>query len=332
MKYPIITYGDPVLRQKAVSIGPEEYPNIKELIGDMFETMHAAQGIGLAAPQIGMPIRLFVVDCSAASDRVPELQDFKKAFINAVILDEEGEEWAFREGCLSIPGIMEDVYRKPTVKLSYYDEDWNPHEEIFEGLAARVIQHEYDHIEGKLFIDKLRLPLDPLVEKRLDDITNGIIDVNFPDIDKTTKNSYWLFGSHHYVITDPDNGDYDQVEKRSKRGVKTPPHIHGGYSELVYVIEGEMTVHTKEQSFTLKPGQHFFVPKGMPHFLEATQAEGITRTLQTFAPGGFGKLLVQFGTASPEDVPPVETFDMELFEKLSGEIGDVTLAPPGSGF
>lgn len=148
------------------------------------------------------------------------------------------------------------------------------------------------------------------------------------------KNSFWLFGSHHYVITDPHNVEleYDQVEKRSRSGVKTPPHIHGGYSELIYVIEGQMTVHTKEESFTLNSGQHFFVPKGMPHFLEATQKEGITRTLQTFSPAGFGLLLTQFGTESPENITPVESIDMELFEKLSGKIGDVTLGPPGSGF
>lgn len=148
------------------------------------------------------------------------------------------------------------------------------------------------------------------------------------------KNSFWLFGSHHYVITDPRNVElaYDQVEKRSKPGVRTPPHIHGGYSELVYVIEGQMTVHTKEESFTLNSGQYLFIPKGMPHFLEATQKEGITRTLQTFAPAGFGLLLTQFGAESPEDVTPVESIDMDLFERLSGKIGDVTLGSPGSGF
>jgi quercetin dioxygenase-like cupin family protein len=146
------------------------------------------------------------------------------------------------------------------------------------------------------------------------------------------KNSFWLFGSHHCVITDPHNADseYDQVEKRSKPGVKTPPHIHGGYTELVYVIEGQITIHTKEKSITLNSGQHFFIPKGMPHWLEATQKQGITRTLQTFAPAGFGLLLAKFGTAGPENMQPVESIDMALFEKLSGEIGDVTLGPTGS--
>ena len=174
MIYPIITYGDPVLRKKATAIGPNDYPNIKELVASMFETMYAAQGIGLAAPQIGMSIRVFVVDLSAAADKAPGIVKLKKAFINAIILEETGEKWAFKEGCLSLPGIMEEVYRQPSVKLFYYDEDWNPQEETFEGLAARVIQHEYDHIEGKLFIDKLKQPLDPLIEKKLDDISNGV--------------------------------------------------------------------------------------------------------------------------------------------------------------
>ncbi|MCX2480719.1 peptide deformylase [Pedobacter sp. MC2016-15] len=179
MIYPIINYGDPVLRKKATPIVPTDYPNIKELIADMFETMHAAQGIGLAAPQIGMPIRLFVIDFTVPADNAPEPINFKKAFINATILEETGEESPFTEGCLSIPGILEEVYRRPNVKLSYYDEDWNPQEDTFDGLAARVIQHEYDHIEGTLFIDRLKQPLDPLIEKKLNDISNGIIDINF---------------------------------------------------------------------------------------------------------------------------------------------------------
>jgi peptide deformylase len=179
MKYPIIAYGDPVLRTKAIAIKPKEYPHIKELVENMFETMYAARGIGLAAPQVGLSIRLFVIDCSIAGDKIPELKDFKKVFINAAILDETGEEWGFNEGCLSIPGIMEEIYRKPIIKLSYYDEEWNPHEETFSGLAARVIQHEYDHIEGKLFTDKLDPLSEPLIEKRLTDISNGIVDVDY---------------------------------------------------------------------------------------------------------------------------------------------------------
>ena len=179
MKLPIIAYGDPVLRKKAVAVEPEEYPNIKQLIEDMFETMYGARGVGLAAPQVGISMRLFVIDATPFDDDEPELKNFKKAFINACILEESGEEWAFNEGCLSIPDIREDVYRKSTVKLSYYDENWKHHEETFKGLAARVIQHEYDHIEGKLFTDRLNPLRKRLLEKKLNDISKGIVDVEY---------------------------------------------------------------------------------------------------------------------------------------------------------
>jgi peptide deformylase len=179
MKYPIIAYGDPVLRRRATSIEPEEYPHIKQVIDDMYETMYGARGVGLAAPQVGLSMRLFVIDASVFADEEPDLKDFKKTFINATILEETGEEWGFNEGCLSIPDIREDVYRKPTVKISYYDEDWKHHEDTFSGLAARVIQHEYDHIEGKLFTDKLSPLRKRLIEKRLNDISKGIVDVEY---------------------------------------------------------------------------------------------------------------------------------------------------------
>jgi peptide deformylase len=179
MKYPIIAYGDPVLRRKATSIEPDEYPHIKELIENMFETMYAARGVGLAAPQVGLSMRLFVIDCTPFDEDEPKLKDFKKAFINACVLEESGEEWAFNEGCLSIPDIREDVYRKSTIKISYYDETWKHHEESFSGLAARVIQHEYDHIEGKLFTDKLNPLRKRLLEKKLNDISKGIVDVDY---------------------------------------------------------------------------------------------------------------------------------------------------------
>jgi peptide deformylase len=175
MKFPIIAYGDPVLRRKATAIEPAEYPHIKELVNDMFETMYGARGVGLAAPQVGLSMRLFVVDASVFDDEEPELVGFKKAFINATILEETGEEWTFNEGCLSIPDIREDVSRKPVVKLSYYDEDWKHHEETFKGMAARVIQHEYDHIEGKLFTDKLSPLRRRLLEKKLTDISRGMV-------------------------------------------------------------------------------------------------------------------------------------------------------------
>jgi peptide deformylase len=179
MKFPIIAYGDPVLRRKAPSIEPDEYPNIKALIDNMFETMYGAHGVGLAAPQVGLSMRLFVIDASVFSDDDDSLKNFKKVFINACILDESGEEWPFNEGCLSIPEIREDVYRKQNVKLSYYDENWKHHEEMFSGMAARVIQHEYDHIEGKLFTDKLSPLRKRLIEKKLNDISKGMVDVDY---------------------------------------------------------------------------------------------------------------------------------------------------------
>ena len=179
MKLPIIAYGDPVLRKKATGIEPDEYPNIKQLVDDMFETMYAARGVGLAAPQVGLSMRLFIVDATPFEDDEPELKDFKKVFINACIMEESGEEWAFNEGCLSIPDIREDVYRKPRIKISYYDENWKHHEDVFSGMAARIIQHEYDHIEGKLFTDKLSPLRRRLIEKKLNDISKGIVDVDY---------------------------------------------------------------------------------------------------------------------------------------------------------
>jgi peptide deformylase len=179
MKYPIIAYGDPVLKRTATNIEPDEYPHIKELVENMFETMYAARGVGLAAPQVGLSMRLFVVDASPFDDDEPELKNFKRAFINARILEETGEEWAFNEGCLSIPEIREDVYRKAVVRISYYDENWKHHEETFKGLAARVIQHEYDHIEGKLFTDRLSPLRKRLIQKRLTDISKGIVSVDY---------------------------------------------------------------------------------------------------------------------------------------------------------
>ena len=179
MKYPIIASGDPILRKKATAIEPDEYPHIKEMVDNMFETMYAAHGVGLAAPQVGLSMRLFVIDCTPFDDDDPSLTGLKKTFINATILEETGEEWAFNEGCLSIPDIREDVYRKAVIRISYYDENWKHHEETFKGLAARVIQHEYDHIEGKLFTDKLNPLRKRILEKKLNDISRGIVDVDY---------------------------------------------------------------------------------------------------------------------------------------------------------
>lgn len=176
MIYPIVMYGDPVLRKKAVDI--ENGKDVKVLIQDMFETMQAAHGIGLAAPQIGKGIRLFVVDGTAVEDE-PDLVDFKKAFLNAKIVEEFDEPWEFEEGCLSIPNIRQKISRKASIKVVYYDEDWNRHEEEFSGMRARIIQHEYDHIEGTLFIDYLSPLKKKMLKGKLNDISKGDVDTEY---------------------------------------------------------------------------------------------------------------------------------------------------------
>jgi peptide deformylase len=178
MKLPIIAFGDPVLRKKAVDIDPE-YPGLKDLIDNMFETMYAARGVGLAAPQVGKSIRLFIIDATPYAEDDPALVDFKKVFINAHLIEEKGDKWAFNEGCLSIPDIREDISRQATVTISYYDENWKHHEQTFLGLAARVIQHEYDHIEGKLFTDKLSPLRRAMLKSRLDAISKGNVKVEY---------------------------------------------------------------------------------------------------------------------------------------------------------
>lgn len=183
MILPIVAYGDPVLKKVAEEID-KDYPGLQQLIADMFETMYNANGVGLAAPQIGKSIRLFVVDASpfAEDDEDGEnehLKDFKKVFINPIIEDETGEEWGFNEGCLSIPGIREEVFREENIKISYYDENFNFFEEEYNGFAARVIQHEYDHIEGVLFTDKISPLRRRLLKRRLEEITIGDVDVNY---------------------------------------------------------------------------------------------------------------------------------------------------------
>ena len=166
MILPIVAYGSPVLRKETEEI--EEGSDINELISNMFDTMYASSGVGLAGPQIGESLRIFIVDASPfsepeegekASKEQLQLKDFKKVFINPIIEAEKGKEWPFSEGCLSIPGIREEVIMKPTVRISYFDENWTLHEETFEGIAARIIQHEYDHVEGVLFTDHLNLSL-----------------------------------------------------------------------------------------------------------------------------------------------------------------------------
>ena len=185
MILPIVAYGDAVLRKKAEDIS-KDYPKLDELLANMYETMYGAYGVGLAAPQIGLPIRLFLVDTEPFSEdkdftkeEQEQLKNFKRTFINAKILEETGDEWAFNEGCLSIPDVREDVFRKPKIKIEYQDETFLTHTEEFDGLIARVIQHEYDHIEGILFTDKLSTLKKRLIKSRLANISKGNIDVDY---------------------------------------------------------------------------------------------------------------------------------------------------------
>ena len=178
MKLPIIAYGDPVLRKKAIDINPD-YPNLNQLIEDMFETMYNANGVGLAAPQVGLSIRLFVVDATPFAEDEESLKGFKKVLINARILTEEGEKWSFNEGCLSIPEIREEVNRYQNVTITYKDENWVEYTETYSGLAARVIQHEFDHIEGKLFIEKLSPLRKAMLKNKLDSISKGLVKVDY---------------------------------------------------------------------------------------------------------------------------------------------------------
>ncbi len=184
MVLPIVVYGDPVLRKKCVDI-EKSHENLSTLIQNMYETMYGANGVGLAAPQVGKAIRLFVIDASPfaevdedeepefTAEEMKQMDGFKKTFINAIITNEEGEEWKFNEGCLSIPKIREDVLRKPDVTIEYYDENFKKHKETYNGVIARVIQHEYDHIEGILFTDKISPFKRKMISGKLTDISKG---------------------------------------------------------------------------------------------------------------------------------------------------------------
>lgn len=185
MIYPIVAYGDPVLRKKCLPIVKGEM-DVQKLVEDMYETMYGASGVGLAGPQIGIDKRIFIVDghqinenLEEGEERNPHLENFKKVFINAQILEEEGTPWAYEEGCLSIPDIRADVSRKEVVKIKYYDENWQEHTEIFEDMAARIIQHEYDHIEGVLFTDHVSPLKKQMLKKKLNNISKGNIKVDY---------------------------------------------------------------------------------------------------------------------------------------------------------
>ncbi len=185
MILPIVAYGDPVLRKVSVNID-KEYEGLGQLISNMWETMYKANGVGLAAPQIGRAIRLFLVDTSPfaeddelSKEEQTQLKSFKRVFINAHIEEETGSNWIFNEGCLSIPDIREDVSRKDTITIHYLDEDFKAHTETYDGLLARVIQHEYDHIEGILFTDKISTLKKRLLKGKLSNITKGKIEVDY---------------------------------------------------------------------------------------------------------------------------------------------------------
>jgi len=187
MVLPIIAYGTPVLKKECEEF--EEGEDLSKLISDMFDTMYNASGVGLAAPQIGLAKRIFLVDAAPFGEEEPEneieaknfeiLKNFKKIFINPIIEEETGEKWEFSEGCLSIPGIREKVSRSSVIKISYFDENWNFIEESYTGVAARIIQHEYDHIEGILFTDYLTPLKKRLLKRKLNDISKGKIHTNY---------------------------------------------------------------------------------------------------------------------------------------------------------
>jgi peptide deformylase len=186
MILPVIAYGDPVLRKIGKDID-KDYPNLDKLLADMRDTMLNSFGVGLAAHQVGRPIRLFMVDTEPFADNEDysekeraEFAKFKRIFINARITKEEGEEWVFNEGCLSVPNINEDVWRKPNITIEYVDENFEKHKETFSGLIARVIQHEYDHIEGIVFTDKISSFKKRIIKRKLDNITKGNINVGYP--------------------------------------------------------------------------------------------------------------------------------------------------------
>jgi peptide deformylase len=178
MFLPIVAYGDPVLRKKAVEID-KNYPDLAKLIDDMWETMEKSKGVGLAAPQINRSIRLFVIDSTKMYDEEDAGKGVREVFINAEMIKETGDEWKYEEGCLSIPNIREDVHRKPTIKIKYLDVNFKQHEKEFDDMNARVIQHEYDHIEGKLFIDHIKPLRRSLLKGKLEKISKGDIDVNY---------------------------------------------------------------------------------------------------------------------------------------------------------
>lgn len=178
MIYPVYIYGSSVLRKVAQDITPD-YPNLKQLVSDMFDTMYQSDGVGLAAPQIGLSIRVFVIDGAPFAEDDPNLKDFKKAFINAHIVERLDEKVRYSEGCLSIPNIHEEVERESKVRIRYVDENFQPHEDVFEGTAARIVQHEYDHLDGIMFVDRLSPIRRQLLKSKLTAISKGKFSADY---------------------------------------------------------------------------------------------------------------------------------------------------------
>jgi len=178
MVYPIVVYGHPVLRKVAENI-EKDFPELCKIVEDLFETMYKAEGMGLAAPQIGKSIRIFVIDGTPLAEDEPDLSDFKKVFINARITERSGDMKLMNEGCLSIPNLREEVNREAFVKIEYYDENWQFHDEIFEGYKARIIQHEYDHLDGILFTDKVSPLRRRLLKGKLNAISKGKFEADY---------------------------------------------------------------------------------------------------------------------------------------------------------
>lgn len=181
MIYPIVVYGHPILRKVAVEIN-KDYPGLSQLISDMFDTMYYSEGLGLAAPQIGKSIRLFVIDGKPAAEDEPALAEFKRAFINAHITERSGDLVPMTEGCLSIPNLREEVLRESRVRINYYDENWEYHDEAFEGYKARIIQHEYDHLDGIMFTDKVNPLRKRLIKSKLTAISKGKFEAEYKTI------------------------------------------------------------------------------------------------------------------------------------------------------
>jgi peptide deformylase len=186
MVYPIFVYGNPVLKKVAVDI-EKDYPDLQKLVDDLFDTMYHSEGLGLAAPQIGKSIRLFVIDGAPVAEDEPELADFKKAFINAHLVEKCGELVPMNEGCLSIPHIREEVKRESHIRIHYYDENWEYHDEVYDGYKARIIQHEYDHLDGILFTEKINPLKRQLIRGKLLDISKGKFEAEYKTVVYTPK-------------------------------------------------------------------------------------------------------------------------------------------------